>query len=122
MLAYCPDSGLANVELARAVAPAEHLRARPLEEMREVATPGKIACEDVAAFLNVPLEKTVKAIAVVNDANVFHLLLLRGDHNLNEVKTNKIEGLATFRFATEPKSKPRSAAVPAISARSASRA
>ncbi len=101
LLAYCPDSDYAaNVELAEAVAP-EHLRARPLEEMREVATPGKIACEDVAAFLNVPLEKTVKAIAVVNDANVFHLLLLRGDHNLNEVKTNKIEGLATFRFATE---------------------
>ena len=101
LLAYCPDSDYAaNVELAEAVAP-DHLRARPLEDMQEVATPGKTACEDVAAFLNIPLEKTVKAIAVVNDANVFHLLLLRGDHNLNEVKTNKIEGLATFRFATE---------------------
>ncbi|SFN58230.1 prolyl-tRNA synthetase [Formivibrio citricus] len=101
LLAYCPDSDYAaNVELAEALAP-DHLRARALEEMHEVATPGKIACEDVAEFLGLPLDKTVKAIAVVNDANVFHLLLLRGDHNLNEVKTNKVEGLATFRFATE---------------------
>ncbi len=101
LLAYCPDSDYAaNVELAEAVAPG-HLRARALQDMQEVATPGKIACEDVATFLNLPLDKTVKAIAVVNDDGVFHLLLLRGDHNLNEVKTNKIDGLATFRFATE---------------------
>ena len=101
LLAYCPDSDYAaNVELAEAVAPAHH-RARALQDMQEVATPGKIACEDVAKFLNLPLDKTVKAIAVVNDEGVFHLLLLRGDHNLNEVKTNKIDGLATFRFATE---------------------
>ncbi len=101
LLAYCPNSDYAaNVELAEALAPAEH-RARMLEEMQEVATPGKIACEDVASYLKLPVEKTVKAIAVVNDEGVFHLLLLRGDHNLNEVKTNKIEGLATFRFATE---------------------
>ncbi len=101
LLAYCPDSDYAaNVELAEALAPVES-RARGHEDMQEVATPGKIACEDVAAFMNMPVEKTVKAIAVVNDEGVFHLLLLRGDHNLNEVKTNKIEGLATFRFATE---------------------
>lgn len=101
LLAYCPDSEYAaNVELAEALAPA-HPRARMLETMQEVATPGKTACEDVAAFLKLSLEKTVKAIAVVNDANVFHLLLLRGDHNLNEVKTNKVDGLGVFRFATE---------------------
>lgn len=101
LLAYCPDSDYAaNVELAEAIAP-DHHRARMFEEMQEVATPGKTACEDVAEFLKLPLDKTVKAIAVVNDANEFHLLLLRGDHNLNEVKTNKIDGLATFRFATE---------------------
>ncbi|MBS1156739.1 MAG: proline--tRNA ligase [Proteobacteria bacterium] len=101
LLAYCPDSDYAaNVELAEAVAPA-HLRARALEDLQEVATPGKTACEDVAEFLKLPLDKTVKAIAVVNDEGIFHLLLLRGDHNLNEVKTNKIQGLATFRFATE---------------------
>lgn len=101
LLAYCPDSDYAaNVELAEAVAPAHH-RARALQDMQEVATPGKIACEDVSKFLNLPLDKTVKAIAVVNDECVFHLLLLRGDHSLNEVKTNKIAGLATFRFATE---------------------
>ena len=101
LLAYCRDSDYAaNVELAEALAPS-HLRARAMEDMQEVATPGKTACEDVAEFLKLPLDKTVKAIAVVNDENVFHLLLLRGDHTLNEVKTNKIEGLATFRFATE---------------------
>jgi len=101
LLAYCPTSDFAaNVELAEAVAP-EHHRAFATEEMAEVATPGKIACDDVAAFLGLPVEKTVKAIAVVSGEGVFNLLLLRGDHNLNEVKTNKVEGLASFRFATE---------------------
>jgi prolyl-tRNA synthetase len=66
--------------------------------MRKVPTPGKTRCEDVAALLRLPLERTVKAIAVMHDA-AFLLLLLRGDHELNEVKTQKAIG--QFRFATE---------------------
>jgi prolyl-tRNA synthetase len=97
-IAYCPDSGYAaNLELAEALAPAAPRRA-PGEAMRKVATPGKTTCAEVAALLKLPLERTVKAIALVHDAQ-FHLLLLRGDHALNEVKAQKAIG--AFRFASE---------------------
>ena len=103
-LAYCPDSDYAaNVELAEAVAPSTP-RDTASEVMTKVATPGKTKCEDVAAFLNIPLTKMVKAIAVMrnlpeSDAVQFVLILLRGDHDLNEIKTQKATG--EFRFARE---------------------
>jgi prolyl-tRNA synthetase len=68
--------------------------------MRKVATPGKIRCEDVAALLQVPVTKTVKAIAVMHDRRFF-LLLVRGDHTLNEVKAGKLPFLNPFRFASD---------------------
>lgn len=103
-IAFCPTSDYAaNVELAEAVAPPSG-RAAAQEALQKVATPGTTQCPDVAALLGLPLERTVKAIAVVNDsegAKRFALLLLRGDHNLNEIKVGKIAGLSPFRFATE---------------------
>lgn len=99
-LAYCPNSDYAaNVELAEALAPAEP-RGKAGKPMRKIATPGKTRCEDVAKYLDLPLEQTVKAIAVMHDEE-FTLLLLRGDHVLNEVKTGKLPGLDPFRFASE---------------------
>jgi prolyl-tRNA synthetase len=99
-IAYCPQSDYAaNVELAEAVAPTTP-RAIPKEEMKKVPTPGKKTCEDVTALLGVPLERSVKAIAVIRKAGeAFHLLLLRGDHALNEMKTSK--SIGEFRFASE---------------------
>ena len=99
-IAYCPQSDYAaNVELAEAVAPTTP-RAIPKEELKEVPTPGKKTCEDVTALLGVPLERSVKAIAVIRKAGeAFHLLLLRGDHALNEMKTSK--SIGEFRFASE---------------------
>ena len=99
-IAYCPQSDYAaNVELAEAVAPPTP-RAMPKEEMKNVSTPGKTTCEDVTAFLGVPLEHSVKALAVIRKAgNAFHLLLLRGDHALNEIKASK--SIGEFRFASE---------------------
>jgi prolyl-tRNA synthetase len=97
-IAYCPDSDYAaNVELAEALAPRAP-RPAPGEALRKVPTPGKTRCEDVAELLKLPLERTVKAIAVMHDED-FHLLLVRGDHELNEVKAQKAIG--AFRFATE---------------------
>jgi prolyl-tRNA synthetase len=97
-IAYCPDSDYAaNVELAEALAPRAP-RPAPAEALRKVATPGKTRCEDVATLLALPLERTVKAIAVMLDEH-FHLLLVRGDHELNEVKTQKAIG--AFRFASD---------------------
>lgn len=99
-IAFCPSSEYAaNVELAEALAP-KVSRAAAKEKKQETATPGKTRCEEVAQLLGVPVEKTVKAIAVMRD-NIFYLLLLRGDHDLNEIKVTKIKELNPFRFATE---------------------
>mgnify|MGYP000856813801 FL=1 len=103
-LAYCPDSDFAaNVELAEALAPSQE-RAPAVADMQKVATPGRATCEDVAALLAIPLTTTVKTIAVVltsppAGAGQFALILLRGDHSLNELKTEKT--LGGFRFARE---------------------
>jgi prolyl-tRNA synthetase len=99
-IAFCPDSDYAaNDELAEALAPGTP-RAAAGGPMHKVRTPGKTRCEAVAELLKVPLERTVKAIAVMHD-DAFALLLLRGDHSLNEVKTAKVAGLNPFRFATD---------------------
>ncbi len=104
-LAYCDSSDFAaNIELAEAL-PVNNARAASAEAMHEVETPKQTACEEVAKLLNISIERTVKAIALmVKDAAAiehFYLALLRGDHNLNEVKISKLAGLADFRFATE---------------------
>ncbi|MBN9421191.1 MAG: proline--tRNA ligase [Candidatus Accumulibacter sp. 66-26] len=103
-LAYCPTSDYAaNVELAEALAPTA-TRGAPSAAMEKLATPGKTKCEDVAAFLKLPLAQMVKAIAIVrelpeNDPARFALILLRGDHDLNEIKAQKVVG--EFRFARD---------------------
>ena len=98
-IAFCPDSDYAaNVELAEALAPAA-ARAAASQAMTKVATPGKTQCADVAAFLGASAEQTVKAVAVMRTEGGFALLLLRGDHELNEIKAEKIIG--EFRFAKD---------------------
>ena len=104
-LAYCDTSDFAaNVELAEAL-PVGSARALAVEDMREVETPKQTACEDVAKLLGIGVERTVKAIALLVKDEIagekFYLALLRGDHNLNEVKVGKLAGFADFRFATE---------------------
>ncbi len=99
-IAYCPQSDYAaNVELAEAVAPKTPRRA-PAQAMKKVPTPGKTRCEDVAELLGLPIDRTVKAIAVMHDGE-FSLLLLRGDHALNEIKVQKIAHFDPFRFASD---------------------
>ena len=103
-IAYCPSSDYAaNIETAEALSLIEK-RAAASQEMATVATPGQSKCEDVAKFLKRPLEQTVKSIVLAVDqeggAKLF-LLLLRADHELNEVKASKVPGLTDFRFATE---------------------
>ena len=110
-IVYCPTSNYAaNMEKAEALAP-QGTRKAPLQAMTRTATPGKSTCADVAELLGIPLQSTVKSLVLatdtLNDKNVVAktqvwLLLLRGDHDMNEVKVGKIEGLAGFRFATVP--------------------
>ena len=104
-IAFCPTSEYAaNVELAEALAPTAPRHAAA-QTLKEVATPGKIKCEDVAEYLGMTIDKLVKAIAVIRDdipeggLGRFALILLRGDHDLNEIKAQKIIG--NFRFARE---------------------
>lgn len=109
-IAYCPDSDYAaNVELAEALAPAEP-RGPATIALTRTPTPGAARCEDVARLLSLPLSRTVKSLVLAVDppadsqggsrATIW-LLIVRGDHGLNEVKAGKIPGLAGFRFATE---------------------
>ena len=109
-IVYCPSSDYAaNIELAEALAP-EAPRAAPSQAMARTPTPGKSTCEDVAALLALPLTSTVKSLVLATDElgeggdvvrTTVWLLLVRGDHSLNEVKAGKVPGLkAGFRFAT----------------------
>ena len=99
-IAWCPTSDYAaNMELAEAVAPHAH-RAAPAEAMQKVATPGLATCEQVAELLHLPLGRTVKCIMLSVGGRV-HMLLIRGDHSLNEIKAGKLQELAGFRWASE---------------------
>jgi len=105
-LVYCPTSDYAaNMEAAEAVA-VNATRGAASEALTKTATPGKAKCEAVAELLKLPLERTIKSIVLTvekekpEDKEVW-LLLLRGDHELNEVKAGKIPGLAGYRFANE---------------------
>jgi len=89
----------ANVELAEALAPGA--RAEPAEPMRKVDTPTQKTCEDVAALLGLPLQRTVKSVALMTADGDFVLALVRGDHVVNEIKLGKLPGMADHRLATE---------------------
>ncbi|MEW6445315.1 MAG: proline--tRNA ligase [Pseudomonadota bacterium] len=99
-IAFSTESDYAaNVELAEALPPPTP-RPEAGETMREIDTPRQTTCEDVAALLGIELTRTVKLIAVTANDRL-HVLLVRGDHNLNEIKAAKIEGLSEFRLATD---------------------
>jgi len=109
-IVYCPTSDYAaNIELAEALSLIAE-RAAPAQAMARTPTPGKSTCEDVAALLGIPLANTVKSLVLATDdkneagdivKTTVWLLLVRGDHALNEVKAGKVPGLkGGFRFAT----------------------
>ena len=106
-LVYCPTSDYAaNMEAAEALAIGE--RGAATQAMTKVPTPGRTKCEMVAEQLGLPLSQTVKTIALTVEteeegkvSKQYFMLLLRGDHELNEVKVNKVPGLGAYRFSTE---------------------
>ena len=89
----------ANVEAAIAADPAP--RAAATETLRKVETPTQKTCEDVAALLGIALARTVKSVAVMSADGAFVLALVRGDHEVNEIKLGKVTGLADHRMASE---------------------
>ncbi|WP_418117673.1 proline--tRNA ligase [Variovorax sp. 350MFTsu5.1] len=109
-IVYCPDSDYAaNMEKAEALAPAGP-RPAPAKALEKTPTPGKSTCADVAELLGVPLSTTIKSLVLATDVldeagdikgSQVWLLLLRGDHDMNEIKVGKLPGLNQgFRFAT----------------------
>lgn len=109
-IVYGPDGDYAaNMELAEALPLIAH-RAAPSAALVKTPTPGKATCEDVAALLGVPLQHTVKSLVLASDEKneagdivetTVWLLLVRGDHSLNEIKAGKLPGLKEgYRFAT----------------------
>jgi len=101
-IAYCPTSDYAaNVELAEALPPAGE-RPAPSQPLTEVATPGVKTIAELVAFLGIPVEQSVKAVVVEGENGEPVLLLLRGDHELNEIKAQKIPGIKNpLTFASE---------------------
>jgi len=90
-IAYCPGSDYAaNVELAEAVAPATP-RAKPATALARVHTPGVKTIVELCAFLEIPAERTVKAVVLDGADGRPVLLLVRGDHELNLNKAAKLE-------------------------------
>ncbi len=89
----------ANIEMAEAIAPA-HARQTAQQPITEVATPSQKTCEAVAELLSIELKQTVKSIALIS-AQGFTLALVRGDHQINEIKLAKLAGLADYRLANE---------------------
>ena len=110
-IVYCPTSDYAaNMEKAEALAPPTS-RGAATQTMVKTSTPGKSTCADVAELLGVPLHTTVKSLVLATDQkndkgevakSAVWLLLLRGDHDMNEIKVGKLPGLTDFRFATVP--------------------
>lgn len=108
-IVYCPGSDYAaNMEKAEALPP-QGARKAASQAMAKTPTPGKATCADVAELLGIPLQTTVKSLVLATDTldeagkpvkSQVWLLLLRGDHDMNEVKVGKVPGLADFRFAT----------------------
>jgi prolyl-tRNA synthetase len=93
VIAYCPTSGFAaNIELAEAVAPATP-RPAASQPLTKVVTPGVKTMADLVAFLKQDIKTMVKAIVVEGDEGAPVLLMVRGDHELNEVKAEKIAGI-----------------------------
>ncbi len=109
-IVYCPDSSYAaNMEKAEALPPSGP-RPAPASAMVKTATPGRSTCEQVAELLQLPLSRTVKSLVLATDQlnersevvkSQVWLLLLRGDHDMNEIKVSKVPGLDVgYRFAT----------------------
>jgi prolyl-tRNA synthetase len=106
LIVYDPQSDYAaNIELAEAPTLITE-RAAAAQVLAKTATPGATKCEEVAQLLGVPLARTVKSVVLATEPKAgetkIWLILLRGDHELNEVKASKVDGLKDgFRLASE---------------------
>ncbi len=98
-IVFSTDSDYAaNIEKAEAVAPAGE-RPTPSEELKEIATPDQRTIDAIAQFLDIDAARTVKTLLVKGEADDdgkagLVALILRGDHTLNDIKAEKLAGIA----------------------------
>jgi prolyl-tRNA synthetase len=91
----------ANIEKAEVVMP-KGSRVKASVELKKVSTPGQHSIEDVSQFFNAPVQQCLKTLIVKGDDGSLVALLLRGDHVLNPIKAEKIEGVAVpLTFASD---------------------
>ena len=91
----------ANVEKAEALMP-QGSRPEPTQAMTLVDTPNQRSIEDVSVFFNIPASQCLKTLIVRGESNTLVALLLRGDHELNPIKAEKIPGIiAPLQFADD---------------------
>jgi len=88
------DQYAANLELAPALPPSDP-RPAAASSMQKVATPGQKTIDDVANFLKVVTQRTLKLLMVEGDEGGVVALALRGDHELNAIKVQKLPGVAS---------------------------
>lgn len=103
VIAYSDVSGYAaNLEKAEALAPAQNTAAAPLLELTTIDTPQQRTIAEVCNFLNVKPEQTVKTLIVKGSETSLVALVIRGDHELNEIKLNKLTQIAQpLKFADD---------------------
>lgn len=101
-IAFSTDSDYAaNVEKAEAVLPSGS-RATASQALALIATPNQHSIEEVCGFLNIPATQCLKTLIVKGEEDTLVALLLRGDHNLNDIKVIKIDGIASpLEFASD---------------------
>lgn len=94
-IAFSTDSDYAaNVEKAEALTPLAG-RADASQQLEKVATPNQRSIEEVSAFFNISPAQCLKTLLVKSDDDGVIALLLRGDHTLNEIKAEKLDGVAS---------------------------
>jgi len=102
-IAYCDaDNYASNIETASTVAP-DGSTASATKDLEKVSTPGVKTIEALCDFLNVNAQQTLKTL-IVDGLDGPVALALRGDHELNSVKAQKIPGVASPLTMTSPES------------------
>jgi prolyl-tRNA synthetase len=101
LIAFCEKCGYAsNIELTPAIS-GESYSSEPKKPLEKVYTPGVRTAQEVADFLGLPVSKITKTLIYIVEEKTAIAVCVRGDHEVNEVKLEKLFSGKTFRMANE---------------------